>query len=419
MALRFAMSGGNFIFSSPAVSGIWFSAPTAISNAAPAGRGDSYAFTDTLGNGTYITPNLGGNYAGLVAGFAWFNNTINNNQILIAFRDASGNAQCDLRMNGSGQLFFTRNGTVIGGISTAALVANAWAYIEFKAVFSTSGTGTCEARINGVSIVSSSSLTNATTTAAAAVCAFVVNSSAGTNPFIRDFYVVDTGSGANTSYLGDINVVELFPNAAGVNSAWAASVGPFVVTNVSGSGSSWTFTGAWPSGAGNIYVGYNFNTSSCGSGNNQTGVECTASAAGSITLNFAGGSTQSGLTGAIAFQNMVQIGINQLGTRPNGDNAYIIDSTTNDISDFAHTALVLSGVILGVVHQTYARKDDLGSRQIAQVCLSAGTTEVGAFISLGNTYQYYQDILEVDPHTSAQFTVSGLNAATFGVKELT
>jgi hypothetical protein len=49
---------------------------------------------------------------------------------------------------------------------------------------------------------------------------------------MRDFYCLDTGSGANTSYLGDVDIVELFPNGPGVHSAWAANVGPFTVTAV-------------------------------------------------------------------------------------------------------------------------------------------------------------------------------------------
>ena len=68
---------------------------------------------------------------------------------------------------------------------------------------------------------------------------------------------------------------------------------------------------------------------------------------------------------------------------------------------------------------TYARKDDAGTRQIQQMCLSSGTEEDSATITLGSNYQYYQDILETDPHTGVAWTVAGFNAATFGVKEIT
>jgi hypothetical protein len=114
----------------------------------------------------------------------------------------------------------------------------------------------------------------------------------------------------------------------------------------------------------------------------------------------------------------VQDGINHTGTWPDGDTSYISDSTTNHISDFAHQALSLTGTIYGVIHQSYMRKDDAGTRNAAQVCLSAGVTEVGTTIALGNTYNYYSDVLEKDPNTNAQWTLSGYNAATFGVKEI-
>jgi hypothetical protein len=419
--LRFVMSGGNFIFSAgDTVPGIWLSAAGGLTASAPAGRLNTYAMTSAAVSPHASTPNLGGNFSGLIAGYATWFNGISPSGPLIAFYDFNGNVQCDLRMTGTGLLYFTRAGTAIGGTSTFALTPNAWCYIEFKAIFSPSGAGTCEVRVNGVTVLSSSGLTNAVNSNGGAQVTYFWASQSGVTGYATDFYALDTTSGANISYLGDVSIVELYPNGPGVHSAWTPNIGPFTVTAVSGSGSSWTFTGSWTQGASNAFVGYNFNTSSCGSGNNQTGVECTASAAGSITLSFSGGSVQSGLTGTLAFQAIVQSGaINQAGTRPNGDVAYISDSTTNDISDFAITPLTLTGVVLGIVHQSYLRKDDMGTRQVAQVCLSGSATEQGATISLGNTYEYFQDILEVDPNTGTQFSVSGLNAATFGIKEIT
>ena len=114
----------------------------------------------------------------------------------------------------------------------------------------------------------------------------------------------------------------------------------------------------------------------------------------------------------------VQDGITQTGTWPDGDATYISSSTANQISDFAHQTLTLTGTIYGVIHATYARKDDAGARTIAQVCLSGSATEVGPSIPLGNSYQYFFDILEQDPNTIAQWNTTGLNAATFGVKEI-
>lgn len=415
--LRFLMSGGNFIYSQGgSVPGIWAASAPSPDATSPAGAGNTFAFYSGANPASMRTPNLGGNYAGLIAGFRLYTGSLSNNQGFIAFRDSSANAQCDVRMNGSGQLFFTRGGTVIGGTSTYSLVPNAWCYVEFKAIFSTSGAGTCEVRINGVVVLTATGLTNATTTAAAAVAEFQTT----TNSFAKDFYALDTGSGANVSYMGDISVVELFADGAGVHGAWTPNpAASFSITSVANaSGGNTVYTGTITGGAGNAYVGYNFAPNGFAHGANNGTFECVASSATSITLNNPSGVADT--TGNMPFQCIVGgAGINQTGTRPAGDSTYIADQTTNDISDFAIQPLTLTGVILGVVHQSYMRKDDLGTRQVAQVCLSGGSTEQGATISLGNTYEYFQDVVEVDPNTGTQFTVSGLNASTWGVKEIT
>lgn len=415
MAIRFAMSGGNFILSQgQSVSGIWLqTAGTGITSTAPAGRADTYAFTGS----TYRTPNLGGNYAGLVAGMSFYNNSngFSGNQTLIAFFDGSVTAQCSLVMNGSGQLFFTRNGTPIGATSTYALIPSAWQYIEFKALFSTTGTGTCEARVNSVVVVSSTGLTNATTTATGAVCQFQNATAVGTSPYLKDFYVVDTASGTNTNYLGDVNVIEVFPNGPGTNQQWTANVGPFTLTSVNGAG---VYQGTITGGASNAYQGYNFNVTGFTNGaNNVTGVACTASSATSLTL--AAATAVETHAGSAAFQAIVQPGINQTGTRPNQDATYLSDATAGDISDFTHQPISLTGNIIAVVQQSYLRKDDAGARSVQQWVNSSGAVVNSSSISLGNTYSYYQNILENDPNTSMQWSVSGLNSATFGIKEIT
>lgn len=488
MALRFVMSGGNFLFSAgPGASGISFSHVGNIVNSAPAGAGDTFAIS--AGNQAgYTTLNLGGNFQSLSAGFR-FNAVAlpSGTQVVIQFNDQSANPQCELRINGTGQVYFTRNGTVIGSTSIATLPVAAWAYIEFQAIFSTTGTGTCTARLNGVVINTATNVTNATTTALAAQ-AVMAAPGTGAGGYAKDFYVVDggaasapftltsvdnagnftgtiTGGGSNayagfrftiggftngannpvgatctastattlsfslttvtethagtannygaTGFQGDIKVVELFLNGPGVNSAWAANVGPFVLTSVDNAGN---YTGTITGGAANAYLGYDFNITGFVNGaNNPTGAKCTGSTA--TTLSFAAVATITEThAGSAAFENITQIGINQTGTRPNGDVAYLSDLTPGDISDFAHTTLTLTGSVLGVAHLSYMRKDDAGTRQVAQVCLSGGSTEQSPPKSLGNSYQYFEDFVEVDPNTGIQFTAGGLNASTFGVK---
>lgn len=419
MAIRFLMSGGNFIYPNPGATGIWGSSgAVSIINTAPAGRSTTYAFGQVgAGFRTLITPNLvGGPYFGVVAGYACYVPAFTNQTSVIGFYDATGVLQCDVRTTAVGTLYCTRNSTTISGISTLALPINSWCYVEFKALLSATA-GTCEVRVNGGVVLTASGVNNAATVNGCAQVAFTTWSSG----YHTDFYVVDNGTGTNRSYLGDINVIELFPNGAGAHSAWTPNIGPLVgtaVANASGGTTVYTYTTLGL--AASALLGYNFVTSGYASGANNGTFKCTASTATTVTLNNAAGVIDT--TGSIAFQCVPQSGINGTGTRPNGDVVYLADSTTNDISDFAHTPLVLTGSILGISHQSSLRKDDAGSRSVAQVCLSSTATEQGSTISLGNSYQYYPDIIELDPNTSSPpipFSLSALNAATFGVKEIT
>jgi hypothetical protein len=418
--LQFAMAGGQFMFTGgPSTPGIFSLISGTITSSAPSGRFDTYAFNG--GSFTFRTFGLGaGSFPAMVMGGAF--NLTALSSILMVFFDGAANDQCDLRVNSAGQLYFTRNGTTISSTSPTCVFINTWTYIEFKATFSTTGTGTCEARVNGSVVLSVSGLTNAVTTAGCTMVEWIYQ--AGSGAYLRDMYALDTGTGVDVNYLGDITVLEVFPNGAGVHSNWAANVGPYAiasVANASGGNTVYTrsVTGTEPT---NALIGYNFTPTGFAHAANNVGgsnpafFTCVASTTTTITLNNPSGVSDVG--GSMPFQCIVQIGINKTGNRPNGDVAYIFDSTIGDVSDFAHPAISVVGIIVGVVHLSYLRKDATGTRSVALTCLSGAATEVGATIALGNTYQYWTDILEVDPNTSAQWSVTGFNAATFGVKEI-
>ena len=104
---------------------------------------------------------------------------------------------------------------------------------------------------------------------------------------------------------------------------------------------------------------------------------------------------------------------------PNGDTNFIADNTINDKSTYIFQPLVYppaSIMCTQVVHTS--RKPDAGTRQIADYCLSSGTAVAGNTVSLTNTYQIYTNVLTQDPHTSAAWTANGINAAEFGVEEV-
>lgn len=434
MSLRFAESGGQYHESSgvnPA--GLWSSASGPIVSGAVARNGSTYAYGQGLG---LTTNNLtGSGFNGMVAGVAYYITAFTNNQVIMAFNNASAGDQCDIRMNNFGQLFFTRNGTALGAgaptLSTSSILLNTWQYIEFKASFSITGTGTCEVRVNAAVFLSLSSLTNATTTAKGFSTFFSSANIAGNAA--RDFYVLDTdnssggSSNPNNNYLGDVTVEEVYPNGAGVHSAWTQATNnggtgsppPFAISSVAG-GNVFTRTVTATGETANTYQGYYFTTSSF-TGSNGTFL-CTASTTTTITLS---GSSLTG-SGNLAFQAITQAGIHggiadgfattNVGTRPNGDSTYIFDSSSGDINDFAHQAITSTGTIFGVIHSTYAR-DDAGSGAIMnQVCISTSTVEASSNISLNSTYTYYQDVIELDPHTSDTWTQTNYNSATFGPK---
>jgi hypothetical protein len=350
MAVIVADSGGEHYASlslTAAVTAGWWASHSggSVSNAAPSGRqaasdGKFYAIN---------LPNTGDNVVWQFAnrshpieGVALYFTNPPVNATLLQFLDA-GSVQTDVRTNALGQIIITRNGTTIGGPSTQVVPAG-WNYIELDVTFATGATGAAQCWLNSVSVVNVSSVQTAATANAFANQLKFVQS--GSSTFLKDIWLLDATTGANTTHLGDVSVGVKYPNAAGVNQQWT----PLSGTQVSN----------------------------------------------------------------------VQDGITHTGTWPDGDSTYISDGTTGHISDFGHETLSLTGTLLAVVHVTYARKDDAGSRAFRQVCLSGGTTETnGADLSATNTYLYYIDVLDQDPNTSAAWTVANYNAATFGVKEIT
>lgn len=63
-----------------------------------------------------------------------------------------------------------------------------------------------------------------------------------------------------------------------------------------------------------------------------------------------------------------------------------------------------------------ANKDDSGTRTIAPMLSSAGTTVNGVTQALTQTMLYYSTIWEADPHTSNAWTVAAVNSSEIGQK---
>lgn len=106
------------------------------------------------------------------------------------------------------------------------------------------------------------------------------------------------------------------------------------------------------------------------------------------------------------------------GTFPDGDASYVKTITAGNEDSYAYDDLTItSGTIYGVQTNLYARKEDTNLRQLYPIIVRSGTTYVGSSLfTLANGYVDGTEIFEQDPSTSSAWTVSGVNAAEFGVK---
>jgi hypothetical protein len=101
------------------------------------------------------------------------------------------------------------------------------------------------------------------------------------------------------------------------------------------------------------------------------------------------------------------------------DNSYNTDSTPGDVDLFSHPNLPAGAQnIAAVDNVVVARKDDAGTRSIASQTKSGTTTATGATVALSTSYAFVDQVTETDPNTSAAWTVSGVNSALFGYKEV-
>lgn len=107
-------------------------------------------------------------------------------------------------------------------------------------------------------------------------------------------------------------------------------------------------------------------------------------------------------------------------TTPDGDTSYNSSSTANQIDSFNYTDLTpSSATVYGVQYCLYARKDDAGTRTIAPLARIGSTDYPSATThNLSTSYAYYLQIHEQSPATSSAWTVSEINGAEFGYKEI-
>jgi hypothetical protein len=207
-----------------------------LSSGTPVGRLDTHGYTTSLGNSAYLGYWFTSGWNEVIFGFAWYNPSatfpapggVNAPGRICIFKDGATD-QCDLRADATGHLFFTRNGTVIGGTSTNALTVG-WYYLETKIKIGGGTSGNCEVRVTPLGGVASTWLTvtgvNNKNSSGSTVSRFYIIGPNSGFQYWKDLYILDTGTGINTSYLGDSKVITLYPNAAdGTFQQWVANTG--------------------------------------------------------------------------------------------------------------------------------------------------------------------------------------------------
>lgn len=128
-----------------------------------------------------------------------------------------------------------------------------------------------------------------------------------------------------------------------------------------------------------------------------------------ILPSGAGNTTQWTPSAGSNFQNVDD-------TTPNGDTDYNSTSTATNKDTYAFGDLTpTSGSIKGLQWLAYVRKDDAGARTVAPVYRSTSDFD-GTTQSVLDSYVYLREIKELNPNTSAAWTISEVNAAEFGIK---
>ena len=100
------------------------------------------------------------------------------------------------------------------------------------------------------------------------------------------------------------------------------------------------------------------------------------------------------------------------------DTTYNYSSTAGDVDLYGYPAIsTTSGNVQAVMTVPVLRNDSAGTTTAESVYRSGGTNYFGSAHNVGSTtYNAYPDIQAVDPNTGVAWTVSGVNAAQYGLK---
>lgn len=101
---------------------------------------------------------------------------------------------------------------------------------------------------------------------------------------------------------------------------------------------------------------------------------------------------------------------------PNGDTDYNESTAVGNIDTYAFPALGVVGSIFGLNLHNYVKKTDASGCDGQGVVRISATNHLQTQRAISTTYGYSTDLLEQSPATAADFTVSEVDGAEFGVK---
>jgi hypothetical protein len=104
---------------------------------------------------------------------------------------------------------------------------------------------------------------------------------------------------------------------------------------------------------------------------------------------------------------------------PDGDTTYNSSSTVGNKDTYLHSALAVTGDIIGVKHNYMHRKTDPGLREVASLARSGGNDYVGSTVTCGSDYYMDSEMYEFDPDTGLPWVPADLDAAEFGIEVIT
>lgn len=141
-----------------------------------------------------------------------------DNCTLIEFQNDSGLEQVSLRMNSLGELYVSRNGTVLwsGAGNPVYTIGNSWQYVEFKTTIDPTN-GSFSVRMNGLNstIVAMTTQNTAGQGGTTASRFRILRDAGSSNVYLADFYVCDGTGSTHNDMLGDCRIDPIRPSADG------------------------------------------------------------------------------------------------------------------------------------------------------------------------------------------------------------